>query len=317
MQASLRTLLASCVLLVLAACATTPSIEPPVALLAPGETPPQSPALYVVQDADSTLYLYGTVHILPPNTPWGGANAEAALAQADEVWTELEISPASDALTAALALRYGFVTPENALSNRLSPEDYASLEAAAERAGMPIRSLDLMRPWMAALTLSIAPTLEAGFDPQAGVDRAVDAAAEAAGKTMRAFETPEQQMRFFADLSEEAELEMLRDAIEDVESGSGDMERLFEAWRTGDIEQLEHLGVGEMREEHAQLYDVIIRRRNVAWRNTLIAELEGAGVDFVAVGAAHLVGEDGLVDLLRESGYRVTRAGDVTPSTGE
>jgi hypothetical protein len=267
------------------------------------------PALFVARDSDSTLYLYGTVHLLPPDMKWGGAAVEAALMQADEIWTEIEISPESDAALAPLTMQLGFAAPDQPLSGWLADEDQARLAQLSARLGLPGEVLDRMRPWFAAITLSLMPMLQAGYDPQSGVDRVIDAMGEANGKRMRAFETGEQQLRFMAGLSEQAQREMLLDAIEDAEAGPAVLADLTNAWSRGDLDALEQLIVRDVHDEYPELFDVLFRQRNLAWVEVLSAEMEGAGVDFVAVGAGHLVGEDGLVAMMRARGFDVERVG--------
>jgi uncharacterized protein len=265
------------------------------------------PALYVVRDADSTLYLFGTVHVRRSGEAWGGPEAMRALDEADEIWTEMEISPASDARTAALVMELGYAAPSASLSTWLTPEENARLAALTQRLGIPASAIEPMRPWLAGLTLSLAPMMLAGYDPAAGVDRAIDAAGDASGKRMRAFETPEQQLRFMAGLSDDAQREMLLEAIDEAEEGPSQLEDVSGAWERGDLDVIEQTVVADTRDHYPELYEVLFKQRNAAWLDVLAAELEGAGVDFVAVGAGHLVGEDGLVALMRARGFTVQR----------
>lgn len=267
-----------------------------------------APALFVARDADSTLYLFGTVHVRRPGAQWGGADAHAALAQAEEVWTEMEITPESQAQVRELTLRYGMASADRPLSSILNAEEYARLTAASQRLGLQTSILDRMRPWLAAITLTVAPMLREGFDPNAGVDRAIVAAAGAA--RLRAFETAEQQIGFLANLSEPMQRQLLLEAIDGAEEGAAALDALSRAWERGDLDALETEALRDLRQNYPELYAVVIRQRNLAWVETLMRELDGAGVDFVAVGAAHLVGEDGLVALLRARGVAVERVGE-------
>jgi hypothetical protein len=269
----------------------------------------QGPALFVARDADSTMYLFGTVHLRRPNTEWGGPNAQAALASAEEVWTEIEISPETDAQGQALALQLG-MSPQQPLSNLLSAEEYARLEALSQRLGLPMPLLNAMQPWLAAITLSVMPMIQAGYDPNSGVDRAIDAFGDRAGKSMRAFETVEEQVRFLAGFSPEVQRQWLVEAIDEAEQGPALLDGLTTSWEQGDLAALETLVVEDMRNEAPDLYQVLVVQRNAAWMDHLMRELDGSGVDFVAVGAAHLLGRDGLIAQLRARGVTVER---VTP----
>ncbi|HEX8900625.1 TraB/GumN family protein [Vitreimonas sp.] len=265
-----------------------------------------NPPLYVVRDADSTMYLFGTVHIRPRGADWGNDHVRAAISESQEVWTEIEISPAADARAQQLAMQLG-AAEGRPLSSWLSAEENAALAAALTRLGVPAAALEGQEPWIAALTLSIVPMLQAGYDPNSGVDRAVDAYAEAGGKTMRTFETIEQQLGFFDGMDAEVQREMLSEAIAQAPEVPAMMAQLTRAWEGGDEAALTALVIDETRREYPELYDAIFVRRNNAWMQVIANELNGAGVDFVAVGAGHLLGAEGLVAQLRARGYTVER----------
>ncbi len=268
---------------------------------------PHYPALFVARDADSALYLFGTLHIRRPGEPWGGPAARAALSEADDVWTELEISPNSDAQAQGLALRYGLAEPEHPLSSYFGDAENARIKAFARHYGVDLVALDRMRPWMAAITLSILPMIRAGYDPESGADRLIDAEGDAGGKTMRWFETAEEQVRMLAGISPEQARELVLQAVDDAENASTQVDAMAAAWQRGDLAALEALVVEDMRRSYPEAYDVLLARRNAAWAPIIVRELNGAGVDFIAVGAAHLLGPDGLIAALRARGYAVER----------
>ncbi|MGD9967423.1 MAG: TraB/GumN family protein [Hyphomonadaceae bacterium] len=281
------------VALTVVACSQT---RPPAAI---------TPALYAVRDEDSTMYLYGTVHVRPRGADWGNARVRAAVDESDEVWTELLMSPETDAQTQALAQRYGRAT--RPLSSWLSAEENAQLDAATVKIGQPVGALEGLQPWAAALTLTVIPLMQAGFDPQSGVDRSLDAYADNAGKRMRALETAEQQYAFFAGMSPDLQREMLLEAIVQVDSVDEMIGAMSETWERGNEAALARVVIEETREDYPELYRTLFVVRNNAWMDELTREMEGAGVDFVAVGAGHVIGPDGLVAQFRARGYQVER----------
>jgi hypothetical protein len=196
------------------------------------------------------------------------------------------------------------------LSATMSAEQYQRFSALTQRLGVPAANFERMKPWMAAITLTVLPMMQAGYDPQAGVDRAIDAAADAGGKQRRAFETIEQQLGFLSGLSPEMQRQMLLDTIDETEEGPAQLDALSTAWERGDEDALKAQVIDEMRSEYPELYQVLFVQRNASWVEALTHELEGSGVDFVAVGAGHLVGPDGLVAQLRARGLRVERVRD-------
>lgn len=266
-----------------------------------------TPALYAVRDRDSTIYLYGTVHVRPRGADWGNARVRAAIDESEEIWTELLMNPETDQQTQALAMRLGAATPGRPLSSWLTPEENAALNAVTTRFGMPQGALEPLQPWMASLTLTLVPLLQAGYDPASGVDRSIDVYADAAGKNMRALETAEQQLSFFANLSPEVQREMLQEAISESENVATMLGEMSAAWERGDDEALQRAVVDDSREEYPELYQMLFVDRNNAWMTVLTREMEGSGVDFVAVGAGHIIGPDGLVAQFRARGYRVER----------
>ncbi|MBL8545992.1 MAG: TraB/GumN family protein [Hyphomonadaceae bacterium] len=266
-----------------------------------------APLLYAVRDDDSTMYIYGTVHVRPRGSDWGNARVRAALDESSEIWTELMMDPQADQQTQVLALQLGRAEPGRPLSSWLTAEENASLNEITTRLGMPQGALEPFKPWMAALTLTVAPLIQAGYDPDSGVDRSIDRYGDSAGKTMRALETPEMQLNFFAGLDDEVQREMLREAINEAENLPRMIGEMSSAWERGDGRALERSVVEETRTEYPEMYRTLFLDRNNAWMEQLTREMSGSGVDFIAVGAGHVIGRDGLVAQFRARGYRVER----------
>jgi uncharacterized protein YbaP (TraB family) len=272
-----------------------------VALLATGAGPVLAePSLWAIKDQDSTIYLFGTVHVLKPQTQWRSAKVARAFDAAGDVVMEIE-QPDSPAAMQPLMLRYG-LDRTKPLSARLSPDSYRRLQAAAQGMGIPPQALDAMRPWLAALTVSLTPLMRAGYDPDSGVEKLLTAQAKAAGKPISAFETAEQQIRFFADMSPEQERELLDSTLADIDEGPAKIDALVDAWAAGDQGALKRQMVDEMRGDYPDLYRLLLVDRNRDWAGQLKAKLAGSGVSFVAVGAGHLTGPDSLQAQLAKLG---------------
>lgn len=266
-----------------------------------------SPALFVMRDADSTIYLFGTIHVRPAGADWGGVNAHAALAAASDVWTEIEISPATDARGAALAQQLGQAPADRPLSSWLTPEQKVRLTALERQLDVDPAALESMQPWRASLVLSFLPIVRAGYDPESGVDRDIDAYGDAHGKHMRAFETIDQQLGFLANLSPGLQRQMLLESIDEANQGPHMIAEMTRAWERADLNALERDVVSDTRDQYPQLYDVLFKQRNAAWIEVLSHEMQASGTEFVAVGAGHLLGRDGLVAQLRARGFNVQR----------
>jgi len=268
---------------------------------------PVSPALFVMRDADSTIYLFGTIHVRPTGADWGGANAHAALAASTDVWTEIEMTPEADARGAALAQQLGQAPADHPLSSYLTPDQNARLHTLEQQLGVSPAVLDQMQPWRAALVLTFLPIIRAGYDPASGVDRDIDAYGDAHGLHMHGFETIDQQIGFIAGLGPDLQRQMLLDSINEADEGAHMIAQMTTAWENGDLVTLERVVVSDMRNEFPQLYNVLFKQRNAAWVEVLSQHMRGSGTEFVAVGAGHLLGRDGLVAQLRARGFNVQR----------
>ena len=264
------------------------------------------PGLWVVRDADTTIYLFGTVHLLPHDTDWRFPALDKALADSQALY--VEIVDDDQANMTALVLRYG-MDMAHPLTGLLTPFDRDRLERAARLANVPggVASLNMMRPWLAALTLTVAPLTQAGLDPAQGVDRQLRAAMEKAGKPVRALETAEQQIRFLADMPQAMQLAMLRSTLRDTDRATVDLEAIIQAWKRGDDKALARLENDLMRKEEPRLYQRLLVERNEAWARQVAAMLQQPGTVFVAVGAAHLAGPDSLQEQLEKQGENVDR----------
>jgi uncharacterized protein YbaP (TraB family) len=220
----------------------------------------QGPALWVIKDADSTLYLFGSVHVLRPTTGWASPRVNAAFDSASDVWFEIT-NPEDQAAMMPLIQQYG-LSPQTPLSSRLTPEEVAQLDVAAKTIGASAAQLDPLKPWLAALSLSVAPLVKAGYDPQSGVELALKARAQAAGKRLHGFETLEKQVGMLATLPDDVQLEFLRETLKDFDEAVEMLDSMVEAWAKGDVEGLDRIVVEEMKTDAPELYKVLLVDRN-------------------------------------------------------
>ena len=261
------------------------------------------PALWVIRDADSTIYLFGTVHVLRPTTAWGSAKVDTAFNSANEVWFEIT-NPDDQAAVIPLVQQYG-LSPDKPLSSLLTPEEFIKLDAAAQTIGVTAAQIDPFRPWFAALNLALAPLAKAGYDPASGVELVLRARAQAAGKPVKGLETLDEQIRIIAGMPEDEQLDFLRAALDSFDDATVELDALVNAWAEGDVAGVERLGVTEMRAQSEALYDALLVRRNANWATQIQTLLAGSGTAFIAVGAAHLAGDDSVQEMLEDRGVTV------------
>ena len=273
---------------------------------APAPIQGEGPALWVVKDADSTLYLFGSVHVLRPTTGWASPRVEAAFDSASDIWFEIS-NPDDQAAIMPLIQQHG-LSPETPLSSRLTPQENAELDAAAQAMGASAAQLQPMKPWLAALSLSVAPLIKAGYDPKSGVELVLKARAEAAGKPIHGFETIDKQIGILAGLPDDVQLAFLRETLKDYENAATKLDEMVEAWARGDVAKLDRVTIKEMKDASPALYQAVLVDRNTDWANKIQTLLEGSGTAFIAVGAAHLTGDDSVQAILQKRGMTVEAA---------
>lgn len=280
----------------------TDATEPVVAAARVKATPP----LWKIKSAHGTIYLLGTIHMMRPDVNWESAPVKAGLAASSKLVEE--VSNVDDKAAAqTLLLQYG-IDPEHPLSTKIGKDDLAKLDAAVQQMGIPGESaLEPLRPWAVMLTISVLPMMKAGYTLESGVDTTLAAEWKATGKTVDGLETLDQQVHFFADMSEADEVMALHVSLEQLDHASEDVDKIVTAWIKGDIETIATLENTEFKQEDPGLYKLLIVQRNKTWAEQLSRMLDSGGTEFVAVGAAHLPGNDGVLKLLAAKGYTVTR----------
>ncbi len=265
-----------------------------------------SPAIWKIKGAHGALYLLGTIHMMKPNVDWESAPVKTGLAASSKLVEE--VSNVDDTTAAqTLLLQYG-IDREHPLSTKIGKEDLAKLDAALQQMGIPGESaLESLRPWAAMLTISILPVLKAGYTPESGVDMTLAQQWKATGKSVDGLETLDQQIHFFADMSEADQVMVLHVSLEQLDHASEDVDKIVTAWINGDVETIARLENTEFKQKYPGLYKLLIVERNKTWAEQLSRMLDSGGTEFVAVGAGHLPGNDGVLKLLAAKGYSIKR----------
>jgi uncharacterized protein YbaP (TraB family) len=287
----------------LAAAAASLALAAPLAMATPAAA---EPALWVIKDADSTIYLFGTVHLLRKEVVWKTPKIAKAMDEAQDLTLEIaDLNPPQDKLL-PLIQKYG-LDPTHPLSGKLTAEENAKLAKVCTVFGMNPALLDPLRPWLVSLQLSLLPIIKAGYDPAAGVDTLLKAAADARGEPVTGFETMEQQLSFFAGLPPEVEIEYLRQTLDQVDQVVPQLDALEGAWEAGDVDAIARIMNSDMAIKAPRLYALLLVNRNKDFAAQLKTKLAGKGVSFVAVGAAHLAGKDSVQAQLATLGIRAKR----------
>jgi uncharacterized protein YbaP (TraB family) len=269
---------------------------------------PATPAIWHLSDADSDIYLFGTFHLLPPSLDWQTDQLRADLASADALYLEADVQgEQAQAQVQALVVQLGLNPPGVTLSSMLDAETMALLASVAPSVGVTPQMLEPMRPWLAQIILSVAQMRALGLDPEAGAEKSLLAAIAGTGIEIGYFETPERQIRAIADLPDAVQVGGFAEGLREMERSPTMVDEMVRAWAAGDIETIDRIVVEDMRQETPEMYEALIVQRNREWLPQILTLLDGEGTVFIAVGAAHLSGESGVVELLRESGISVDR----------
>ena len=270
---------------------------------------PVVPLLWKVSDADNSVYLLGSFHLLKvddkPMTP----AVEAAFADAESVMFEVPPAQMTDPATATKFQAAMMYTGGRTLSNTLSPVTLKRLEALLAPSKTPVAALDPLEPWAVSLQLALGVMASQGFLPDQGLDKVLMARAAQAGKPTAGLETIDDQIRALDGSPESEQIKGLEEFVADPRRGIDEAINLHAAWRQGDATLLDSQFRADMAREMPATYKLINVDRNVRWIPQLEARLKAKGTNdtLVVVGALHLLGKDGVVERLRAKGYRVER----------
>ena len=260
-----------------------------------------APALWQVRDADSSVWLFGSVHLLSPETNWRSTTLDKAIDKADRVYFETDLSAEAQVRITALTFELGFNKDGQLLSDVIGPELTDRVREAAESYGIPMAALLTMRPWMAAMTLSSGPMLDSGYDAALGVEAVISA--QVPGGRQAYLETPEQQLDFLAGGSLNEQIGMLEATLDTLGAMQTDLDALVNAWAAGQPEELGALFTEQMGDFDQGMVDRLIDLRNANWVDQIDAMLERNENALIVVGAAHLTGTSSVVRLLETRGY--------------
>ena len=277
---------------------------------------PPIPLLWKVSDADNSVYLLGSFHLLKANDYPLSKDVDAAFADAKSLVFEI---PPQEIASPELAMQMGQAglrKDGTQLDSELSPALAKKLnmwltanDAGLQKTGFPPQTLQLFEPWFVGLTISIVEMTGRGLDPKLGLDEHFAAAAKTRGKPTAGLETGAQQIAFLDSMDHDEQLQFLDEALGESEEGRQEVEKLHAAWRAGDVATLWNGMAADMKRQYPKLYQHINIERNDAWVPQIEQRLKTPGHDdtLVVVGALHLLGSDGVVEKLRAKGYKVER----------
>ncbi|AEQ51799.1 TraB/GumN family protein [Pelagibacterium halotolerans] len=262
------------------------------------------PPIWVIEDDNSTIYMIGTVHMMRDGVDWESPQLAEILGRADSVWLELDSFDPPENLF-GLIMASG-MSPDRPLSSLLDDEEMSGLQTILDEHGVPLDSFDGLRPWYAYLQISALMLVEAGFDPQGGIDMHIKDRADELGIPVMGFETFEEQFETLSGMDEEVQLDVLRQTIIEYEDAKTELVDELESWIDGDLTTLK-AETAEIAHELEGFYEVLFVERNQGFADGIEDILSGKGTALVAVGLGHYVGPDSIPEILEERGYTVER----------
>ncbi len=272
---------------------------------ASAKAPLVQPALWKVQSKTATIYLFGSVHVLPKGVMWRTPALRRAQAEAGTL--VLEINDVDD--HAKLGQEFQAIATAPNLPDvldRVAPPKRAGLKALIDRAGIPAAALKAYKSWAVGIMIGATLIKDLHYSADDGVEHGLTADFKAAHKPIEGLETSAQQFSFFNQLSEKAQTRFLESVVDDAPNVDRDTAKMIRAWETGNPDAIAEAFDKDMKKE-PELQRVLIHNRNARWTDLLRARLRGKGTTLVAVGAGHLAGRDSVIAMLKARGVIVTR----------
>lgn len=262
------------------------------------------PALWVVKDADTTIYLFGTVHLLKPGMQWFDGGVKAAYDASSEIVLEM-VEP--DPQVAQSLFMAKAIDPDGpALSAKLTPADSAAYAKVMDGLGIPVAALEKMEPWFATTLLSIIAVQKAGYSADSGVEKQIASAAKKDGKKLGELESMQIQIDMFDTMPEPMQIAFLNATVAELLQSAEMLDGMVTYWAKGDPDALAAL-MNQSMMMTPELTKTLLTDRNANWAKWIEKRLDQPGTIMIAVGAGHLAGADSVQEMLKAKNISVSR----------
>ena len=285
-RTTLRWLLALCLLSSLSAHAASP--------------------VWAVRGAHNTVYLAGSIHMLPPDDAALPPGFERAYTDSVRLVMELDLGKFDPVEAMTWMMDHGTLPAGTNLRGVLGEQRYGRVSAAAIGLGLPMAALDSLAPWVVGIEISDLAYEHEGYDPEQGVEEQLVRRAEKDGKPTAGLETMPEELSSLTGLSSADQIRMLDQTVDELKDIKSEMREVTGAWRHGDAARLTSLLSTEYN-AFPSLYKPLVSDRNRRWLPQVEEMLTEKSNVLVVVGALHLVGKEGLLELLRSRGYTITQ----------
>jgi uncharacterized protein len=260
--------------------------------------------LWTVHSGQKVLYLAGSVHALGADSYPLSAAYESAFNAAGTLVEEINLAEAEQLAAAPLLLTKGLYTDGRTFESAVGKDTATLVATRLKNTGIPVEMIRTMKPWMVMLLITAFEAQKAGLDAALGLDKYFFDKARAAGKPVLALETAESQIDRFDTMPESLQEQMLRSTLSELDTQQNGVSAMINAWKTGDAAALEKMSLSSF-DGYRGAYTSLIVERNNNWVPQIEACMARPQPCFVVVGAAHLVGPDGLLTLLKKKGYKI------------
>jgi uncharacterized protein YbaP (TraB family) len=275
-----------------------------LALLAPQSGAQEKSFLWKVGSAENSIHILGSIHFLKRENYPLKKSIEEAFAGAKKVVLEIDLKAVTGERAQQVMLDKALYRDGTTLRQNIAAETYSSAEQRAHSLGIDLRAMSPFKPWFAALTMTSLKLQKLGFDSNYGVDRYLAERAKESDKATGGLETLEFQIGLMDQLSRRDQEMMLREALRELDLLDKGVERIVRSWLAGDVKALDEVLLAGMR-EYPEVHQKLIVERNRRWVPQIDQMIRQGENVLVVVGAAHLVGKDGIIELLRARGYSV------------
>ena len=266
----------------------------------------RGPALWQVSDKDTTIYLFGTIHLLPRESRWRTPKLDEALHKSQTLVLETLIDTSNPQQLAGVMSALGFSSGLPPLASRIDASKRPALEAAIAKTRIPRPMFDRMESWAAAFTLLGVQFQMLGVEGEQGVEAVLRKSFAASGKAVGQLETNQEQLSFFDRLPENAQRQLLEGAIENPQAMRTQFDGMLKSWLAGDVDDIGKTFNRDLQSS-PELKAALLTRRNFSWSQWIERRMKQPGTVMVAVGAGHLAGEESVQRYLQSRGYKVKR----------
>jgi uncharacterized protein YbaP (TraB family) len=265
------------------------------------------PALWEVSDPDTTIYLFGTIHLLPEHFQWRTAKFDQAMQSSQQLIVETIVDDKDPTKIMSAMASLAFNTPNlPPLVDRVSPAKRPAVAAAIKQSGFPPQAFDRMETWAAAFILLGNQYRDMNLKGDAGVEAVLRNTFTSEGKPIGELETNLQQFGFFDKLPEKAQVALLEGAVDNRKAADAEFSGMLKAWSSGDVKDIARTFDRDLAGS-PELADALIHQRNANWSKWIEQRMQQPGAILIAVGAGHLAGKDSVIAMLQRDGYQVRR----------